>query len=41
MTLKEYEEFINSDIQDEKMEILYKRLETFFEEDRDTETSLV
>ena len=51
MTIKEYEEFINSDIQDEllekiymspkyikkndKMTILYKRLETFFEEDRD------
>ncbi len=51
MTLKEYEEFISSDIQDEllekiymspkyikqdeKMKILYKRLETFFEEDHD------
>ena len=51
MTLKEYEEFISSEIQDEllekiymspkyikkneKMKILYKRLETFFEEDYD------
>ena len=51
MTLKEYEEFINSEIQEEilekiyitpkylkqngKMKILYKRLETFFEEDKD------
>ena len=51
MTLKEYEEFINSEIQDEllikvymtpkyikqdgKMKILYKRIETFFEEDKD------
>lgn len=51
MTLKEYEEFINTEIQDEllekiymspkyirkngQMKILYKRLETFFEEDRD------
>ncbi len=51
MTLAEYEEFVNSDIQEEilekiyispkfvkkdgKMLILYKRLETFFEEDRD------
>lgn len=51
MTFTEYEEFINSEIQEEilekiymtpkyikkdgKMKILYKRLETFFEEDRD------
>jgi len=51
MTLTEYEEFINSEIQedilekiymspkyirkDDKMKILYKRLETFFNEDKD------
>ena len=51
MTLKEYEEFISTEIQEEilekiymtpkyiqqngKMKILYKRLETFFEEDKD------
>ena len=51
MTIAEYEEFINSDIQEEilkkiymspkyikkdgELKILYKRLETFFEKDRD------
>lgn len=51
MTLTEYEEFINSEIQEEilekiymspkfikqdgEMKILYKRLETFFDEDKD------
>lgn len=51
MTITEYEEFINSDIQEELLEkiymtpkyikkdgtmkILYKRLETFFDEDKD------
>ena len=51
MTLKEYEEFVSSEIQEDilekiymspkyifkdgKMKILYKRLETFFEQDRD------
>jgi REP element-mobilizing transposase RayT len=51
MTLSKYEEFINSEIQEEilekiymspkyikkngEMKILYKRLETFFEEDKD------